>query len=123
VALLPLLMALGIGMSWHNARAALGGLARRGGEFERTPKYDVTRRGERWQERRYSAGRAPRLAGEAVLAVYTFAVVAVALVGGVWWALPFLLLFFAGYAYVLGLAALGGYGRTLAAGRDVAAAS
>jgi cellulose synthase/poly-beta-1,6-N-acetylglucosamine synthase-like glycosyltransferase len=115
VALLPLLMALGIGMSWHNARAALGGLVRRGGVFERTPKYDLRTNQERWTDRRYRARSAPRLAGEALLALYLCGVVAAAIVGGVWWSLPFLLLFLAGYSYVLGLAALSGYGRARAA--------
>jgi cellulose synthase/poly-beta-1,6-N-acetylglucosamine synthase-like glycosyltransferase len=121
-ALLPVLMALGIGMSFHNARAALGGLVRRGGEFERTPKYDVRERGERWLDRRYRALRAPRLAAEALLACYLCGVLVVAIAGGTWWSLPFLVLFLAGYAYVLGLAVLSGYGRAPGAGRGDAAA-
>jgi hypothetical protein len=46
-----------------------------------------------------------------VLAAYTLCVAGAALAGGMWWSLPFLLLFFAGYAYVLGLAALAGHDR------------
>ena len=124
-ALLPLLMALGIGMSWHNARAALGGLVRRGGVFERTPKYDLRTAQERWIDKGYRARRAPRLAAEALLALYLCGVLAAAIVGGLWWSLPFLLLFLAGYSYVLGLAALSGYGRAPAVGRaeDLAALS
>ncbi|HUP24136.1 MAG TPA: cellulose synthase family protein [Thermoanaerobaculia bacterium] len=120
--LLPVLMALGIGMSWHNARAALGGLVRRGGEFERTPKYDVRGRSDRWRDRRYRPRRNPRLTGEVVLAAYTLCVVGAALVGGMWWSLPFLLLFFAGYAYVLGLAALASHQRDSGGVGDAAAA-
>ena len=38
----PMLLSMGIGMCISNAKAVFEGLTTRGGEFVRTPKYDVT---------------------------------------------------------------------------------
>jgi cellulose synthase/poly-beta-1,6-N-acetylglucosamine synthase-like glycosyltransferase len=102
--LLPALMALGAGMAWHNARAAIAGLWRPGGEFERTPKdarsddlpAPIALPG-------YAASN-PRLLAEAILGGVLALVIGVALAWRVYWALPFLCLFCSGYGYVLTLA-------------------
>ncbi|HVS62946.1 MAG TPA: cellulose synthase family protein [Thermoanaerobaculia bacterium] len=114
LALQPALMALGIGMAWHNARAALGGLVRGGGEFERTPKSCVTddtagpgprRQGPepRAPRDRSQAARRPPL-GETLLALYLLACMATAIAEGIWIALPFVGLFLAGNLWIVTLA-------------------
>lgn len=97
---LPALMAIGIGLSVNNARAVVSGLRERGGEFVRTPKYRIERRGEDWTRKRYRAGRSLAVVGEGVLALYLLACLLHAAVTGMWASLPFLYLFFQGYAFV-----------------------
>lgn len=105
LALIPALMALGIGMAIHNSRAALGGWWRRGGEFRRTPKLGLvdglqaprtaTTRGRRLE---------PTMLGELLLMGWLAAATALAIEAKMWPALPFLGLFLAGPVLVLVLA-------------------
>ncbi len=94
------LMALGIGMSWHNARATLTGLFRRGGVFVRTPKNP--HRVDDDDLAHYQPLRQPVL-GELLYCGYLVGCTVLAVVLGVWWALPFLALFVAGSMTVTGL--------------------
>ncbi len=107
---LPVLMAVGIGISINNARAVLAGLSRRETEFRRTPKYALGK-GEATllASRRYRAGRGLDTWIELVLGVYFAALIAGALVAGLWAAVPFLTLFAAGFLFT----ALSGLGDTL----------
>lgn len=115
IVLLPAVMALGAGLSVHNAMAAIGGWFRSGGEFVRTPKYRVeknelstqtgTRNKASWMSMRYQAPLGPSTWIEVVLSVYLTACLVVAAMQGLWWATPFLALFLAGYSWVA-LAAL-----------------
>src|SRR5690606_17837062 len=54
---LPLMMALGIGLSLNNARAVVEGVFGNDVEFIRTPKHGVTANGESWSKKKYKAGR------------------------------------------------------------------
>ncbi|MCB1055132.1 MAG: glycosyltransferase family 2 protein [Acidobacteria bacterium] len=103
---LPALMGLGIGLSVNNTRAVLGGLLRRGGVFHRTPKYSVIRPGEGWRFKRYRAGRSPSMLLEGFLALYLGVCLVVAWQQRMWLSLPFVYLFFHGYAYVFLLSVL-----------------
>jgi hypothetical protein len=92
---LPLVLALGIGVSASNTRALLAGLLGRGGaEFVRTPKWGRSGHGYRAPLERWSA------AVEMALAIYTAAGVGGAAWLGLYPALPFLLLFAGGFAAV-----------------------
>ncbi len=92
----PMAMALGLGMSVNNTRAVVEGLAGRPSAFVRTPKI-----GE-------GAAGAPRyrseLTGSGVfeigIALYYAATIAWAAAHGMVMAIPFLLLFLVGFAYV-----------------------
>lgn len=85
VLLLPALLALCMGLAWHNAKACLEGLRSRGGEFERTPK-------GAYRPRR------PIPWGESLLTLYLgCALLSLASVGA-WIGLPFLALFVTGFA-------------------------
>ena len=98
--LMPIVLALGIGLSVNNARAALSGLKSMGGVFERTPKYRIERRGDGWKTKRYRAGINGAFLLEGLLAVYFLFAIAASFSLGLWLALPFLYLFLQGYAYV-----------------------
>jgi hypothetical protein len=104
MALLPALMALGIGMSWHNARAALGGLWQKGGTFERTPKHATGAGKGAWRQSVYAARRSPRMWPELLLCTALGIGLGVALFQQLLWAVPFQALFFSGYLYVVTLA-------------------
>ncbi len=113
---LPVLMGVGIGLSISNARAALGGLVRRGGAFVRTPKYGIergsgggsdgrggSRGGGAGVERRrshYRAARSLTFLLEGLFALYFAAVTVLAVAWGMWLSVPFLALFLHGYGYM-----------------------
>jgi cellulose synthase/poly-beta-1,6-N-acetylglucosamine synthase-like glycosyltransferase len=119
---LPALLALGVGLAVNNGAAVLGGLVRRGGVFERTPKLGVARRGEAWRGRRYLGRTHPSLVGEGALAVYSLACFCVALRRGMWMSLPFLYLFLQGYTYLFCLSLGRARGAATATGAGLAAA-
>ena len=98
--LMPIVLALGIGLSVNNARAALSGLVSMGGVFERTPKYRIEHRGDGWKAKRYRAGINGAFLFEGLLAAYFLFAIAVSVSLGLWVALPFLYLFLQGYGYV-----------------------
>ena len=99
---LVLLMAVGIGISINNARAVMEGAFGRSSEFIRTPKAGVTDS----SGRRSSAGlayRSPKTLTtivELFFGVYFLATLVIAVMGGHYFAIPFLLLFLSGYWYV-----------------------
>ena len=97
--LLPALMALGIGLSVHNARAVFQGLSGGRGEFVRTPKPVRLEGGVR---RQVTPGRFVgwQVALEAVLALYFAAATVVAWNLGMWGVMPFVLLLQSGYTWV-----------------------
>ncbi len=100
--LVPLLMALGIGLSVNNARAVLEALAGRASEFLRTPKYNLAA-GERAASRRYRGRAGAVVWGEVALAAYFAGAIAASAAARQWVAFPFLGLFAAGYLYVAGI--------------------
>jgi hypothetical protein len=99
-------MALGIGLSVNNARAVVEALFGHKTGFTRTPKLGVKEPGDSQGKRKgYRSGISLQPLVELALAVYfTFAVIWV-LDRHVYYSLPFLVLFQAGFAYV-GLASM-----------------
>jgi cellulose synthase/poly-beta-1,6-N-acetylglucosamine synthase-like glycosyltransferase len=97
---LPLVLAVGIGLSVNNAAAVLRGLLRRGGEFERTPKHGLATRADGWLGRSY-AGRKTMLAAVEILYGLAFvAAIAVAVDRHLWVSAAFFSLFAFGFLYV-----------------------
>jgi len=94
----PAAMSLGIGMCVAQTRAVLEGLFQNTGEFVRTPK-----RGESACTQAYRATFHGIPGVELLLAVWLAMAVVRALQLHVWGSLPFLLLFFWGFAWVGGL--------------------
>ena len=100
---LPLMMALGIGLSLNNARAVAEGLFGRESEFVRTPKHGVVQASETWTKKKYKAGKNVYSFIEFCFGLYFIATIALAVWIGAWASIPFLVLFMVGFLYVGGL--------------------
>lgn len=98
---LPLVMGLGIGLAFSNARAVLEALLGVKSEFVRTPKYRVEKTDdESWKRKKYKRkhGWLPLL--ELSFAIYFVFAIAYAVRMHMWGPIFFLLLFFFGYGYM-----------------------
>jgi cellulose synthase/poly-beta-1,6-N-acetylglucosamine synthase-like glycosyltransferase len=102
---LPLVMALGIGLSVNQARAVVEALMGYETGFTRTPKHGVKGAGESVARKRYKAAVTFQPIVELALAAYMTYGIMYLVEREVYYSLPFLLLFQAGFAYV-GLASV-----------------
>ncbi len=100
---LPLMMALGIGLSLNNARAVVEGLIGHESEFVRTPKHGVTAKAQSWTKAKYRVSKNIYSWLEFGFGIYFVATIALATVIGAWFSIPFLVLFMIGFLYVGGL--------------------
>jgi cellulose synthase/poly-beta-1,6-N-acetylglucosamine synthase-like glycosyltransferase len=101
IALMPILMSLGIGLSLNNARAVLDALRGHPCAFVRTPKYDLRGRSGTCRGKRYGGVRRRTLVATEWAFAIAFSGAAVSALGaGHYAALPFLLLFQGGFLYV-----------------------
>ena len=97
---LPGLMSLGIGLCVNNTRAVLEALLNHRTGFTRTPKYHIVDRGDSWRDKVYTNGK--RLSFmELFLALYCSFSTLFALTNQLFASLPFLLLFQAGFVYMV----------------------
>ena len=107
LALLPVLVATGVGMALNNARAVVEGLFGGSGSFVRTPKYAVVEGDRGWrQKRRYHHSAAVWTALEVLCAVWFAVCVARAVERADWLATAFYALLTWGFAYVATLSLL-----------------
>lgn len=97
---LPLLLALGIGMSVNNARAVLEAVFNHQSEFTRTPKYGIERKNQRWSAARYSPLKSLLPFIEVGFALYFTWFLVESAMAGQWFSLPFIALFQGGFSYV-----------------------
>jgi cellulose synthase/poly-beta-1,6-N-acetylglucosamine synthase-like glycosyltransferase len=98
---LPLVMGLGIGLAFSNARAVLEALVGVKSDFVRTPKYSVEKTNdESWKRKKYKRkhGWLPLL--ELSFAFYFVLAIAYAVRMHMWGPIAFLLLFCFGYGYM-----------------------
>lgn len=100
LAYLPLLLALGIGMSISNAKAVLEAVFNHETEFTRTPKYGIERKKQRWSAAKYSSIKSLLPLVELAFALYFAYFIVDAARTGNWFSLPFLALFLGGFGYV-----------------------
>jgi cellulose synthase/poly-beta-1,6-N-acetylglucosamine synthase-like glycosyltransferase len=100
---LGLLVALGTGLSLSNSKAVAEALFHVESDFKRTPKFAVVDRSPKWQGSAYVLPRHPVVWVELLLALYALGLVGWALVSGVWWLVPWMLLYTSGFGYVAGL--------------------
>jgi hypothetical protein len=98
---LPLMMAIGIGLSFSNARAVIEALLGYQTEFVRTPKYKVEgAKDETWKKKKYKRKRGLLPLLEISFAAYFALAVAYATRMSMWGTVPFLALFCFGYGYM-----------------------
>lgn len=98
---LPLVMALGIGLAFSNARAVLEALLGVKSEFVRTPKYSVEKTDdETWKRKKYKRKRGWLPLLEVGFSCYFLLAILYALRMRMWGTVPFLLLFFFGFGYM-----------------------
>ncbi len=115
---LPLVLALGVGMSLNNSKAVIEALIGRSTPFVRTPKYDISSDKDHWLKKRYQENQWIQPLFEILIGVwFTPAILVVLQTGGLaYGSLPFLLLFQFGYLYV----GLVSYGQSVLGGRTTA---
>jgi cellulose synthase/poly-beta-1,6-N-acetylglucosamine synthase-like glycosyltransferase len=98
---LPLVMALGIGLAFSNARAVFEALLGVKTDFVRTPKYQVEQTSdETWKHKKYKRKRGLLPLLELSFAVYFLLGIAYALRLHMWGTIPFLFLFCFGFGYM-----------------------
>src|SRR5918992_1173017 len=98
---LPLVMGLGIGLAFSNARAVLEALLGIKTEFVRTPKYKVEAgKDSTWTRKRYRRKGGWLPAFELAFAAYFLLAIAYAVKMHMWGPILFLLLFCFGYGYM-----------------------
>jgi len=98
---LPLVMALGIGLAFSNARAVLEALLGIKSEFVRTPKYQVEgNKDETWKKKKYKRKRGLLPLLELGFSIYFLLAILYAVRLHMWGTVPFLTLFFLGYGYM-----------------------
>jgi hypothetical protein len=102
---LPAMMALGIGLSINNGRAAIEGLFGRDVEFVRTPKRGAADDAPVARAGCYRGRWSWHSTIELGLGIYCTATLITAIVTGSWASVPFVLLFCTGFTYV-GVASL-----------------
>lgn len=97
----PVLLALGIGMSISNGIAVLEALMNKTSEFVRTPKYGIENKAQAVKKKSsYKAGKSIAQWIEVALTGYFAWMVVLAAQRGQWGSIPFLLLFLFGFGYV-----------------------
>jgi cellulose synthase/poly-beta-1,6-N-acetylglucosamine synthase-like glycosyltransferase len=98
---LPLVMGLGIGLAFSNARAVLEALMGVKSEFVRTPKYRVEETTDAtWKRKKYKRKRGLLPLLELSFAIYFLLAIAYSANLHMWGTIPFLLLFFFGFGYM-----------------------
>jgi cellulose synthase/poly-beta-1,6-N-acetylglucosamine synthase-like glycosyltransferase len=102
---LPAMMALGIGLSINNGRAAIEGLFGRDVEFVRTPKHGAVDGTPTTNAVRYRGNWPWHNTIEIAFGIYCSATLVIAILTRSWASVPFVLLFCSGFAYV-GIASL-----------------
>ena len=120
---LPLVMALGIGLAFSNARAVLEAMFGVKSEFVRTPKYKVEAgNDETWKRKKYKRKRGWLPILELGFAAYFLLAILYAARMELWGTIPFLCLFFFGYGYmgVMSLLQSAGAGRLRSLWRPLA---
>ena len=115
---LPLVMALGIGLSFSNAQAVLEALFGVKTSFVRTPKYGIESNADvSWFRKKYKRAKGVLPALELLFAAYFLFLIVFAAFSGIFGTIPFFLLFFFGYAYTGLQSVFGGVFRSLTAAR------
>jgi cellulose synthase/poly-beta-1,6-N-acetylglucosamine synthase-like glycosyltransferase len=98
----PILAAVFAGISWSTSLGVWQGLTRWGGTFRRTPKFRLEGRGGHWADSAYRLLPDGVILGELLLLLYALVAIWAAWARHQYGAIPFLLLFAAGFGIVAG---------------------
>ena len=97
---LPILLALGIGMSINNGKAVLEAILGKESDFVRTPKYGIEKQYKDVRKSQYRALKSAAPVIEILFFFYFYYLVIDATARGNWFGLPFLMLFQVGFFFV-----------------------
>ena len=100
ILLLPALIALGVGLSVNNSRAVLEAVFNHRSEFQRTPKYGIESRAQRWRSCRYMPLKSLLALVEIGFAIYFSYFLWNAISQRQYLTLPFLIIIQCGFLYV-----------------------
>src|SRR5713101_105235 len=100
---MPFLMSFGIGLSLNNVHAVLEAVFNRKTDFTRTPKYRIEGDHGEWRDKKYRSPRNSSVLGEVILALYFLGSIVFAVKENYWIGVPFLFIFFNGFAYTAAL--------------------
>jgi hypothetical protein len=100
---MPFLMSFGIGLSLNNVHAVLEAVFNRKTDFTRTPKYRIEGTQGEWRDKKYRSPRNSSVLGEVILALYFLGSIVFAIKENYWIGVPFLFIFFNGFAYTAAL--------------------
>ncbi len=99
----PLLMLLGVGLAWSNARAVVRGMLHWGGPFTRTPKFHIRGREGDWRDSVYRPGIGVLDVGEVVVGLYAVSAAGLAVWLGNARMLPLVVVYALGELVMIGL--------------------
>ncbi|MFQ5593737.1 MAG: cellulose synthase family protein [Anaerolineae bacterium] len=102
----PILALIGTGIAVSNTQAVAEALLNRKTAFQRTPKFRIEDRGDRWADKSYALGRDPLVLSEMALAGYAGLGIIAAWQTGQWYVIPYLLLYALGFSLVAALTLL-----------------
>ena len=100
IILLPMVLALGVGLAINNARAVIEALLGHKSEFTRTPKYGIERKTQSWKTARYLPIKSILPFVELAFSGYFTYLLVVAFLHHNWLNVIFLALFQVGFGYV-----------------------
>lgn len=100
ILLMPMVLALGVGLAINNARAVIEAMLGHQSEFTRTPKYGIQSRTQSWKQARYIPLKSILPFVELAFAGYFLYLLHFALVNEQWLNAAFLSLFEVGFSYV-----------------------
>jgi len=98
----PMLMLIGVGLSWSITLALIDGFTHWGGSFIRTPKFSLTGRSGEWRQSSYRMGLNATLLGEIIIGLYALASLGLALYYHHNQLLPFIIIAVIGQALMIG---------------------
>jgi cellulose synthase/poly-beta-1,6-N-acetylglucosamine synthase-like glycosyltransferase len=101
---IPFVMSMGIALTFSNARAVLEALLGVKSPFVRTPKYRIETTGDAWAPKTYVKRRLSFPILELIFAIYFAFTIWYAIDSQIFGTIPFLLIYFCGYAYAVALA-------------------
>ena len=100
---IPWCLAMGMGISFNNGRAVIEGLIGYDTAFNRTPKFNVVSKSDRWSDKRYGVKKNIMSFLELSAGMYFLYVLYYCVMVHVYFPLPFLVLFCVGFLFVGGM--------------------